>query len=161
MLRFTPRSRNMLIALVSVVLFLAGIQTGKSIQRIDQTTPPIIPTPSITPTPAPITFQEVVVCGIKFLLPTTFTQNKGSFTHGDSSVTVMCGGNADAQATRLREDARATDSARVLDAMTTLYISRDSISWSVKLDQKSAQEVHFQATQDIAPLVQRTLHVPL
>ena len=160
MLRFTPRSRNSLVVLTSVLLFLVGVQTGKSIERIDRDFP--APKALTTPTPTPLqsfTFKEVSSCGVRFLLPDTHKQSrdqKGLFTYGDSRVKVTCDTQSRVQSTIDMEDALSTRSAIINAVETTIYINRKNYAWTLQ-PKKTQSPIHFQATQDIAELVQRTL----
>ncbi|HLL61229.1 MAG TPA: hypothetical protein VK338_05910 [Candidatus Nitrosocosmicus sp.] len=76
-----PKSIIFLLILISIVLFMVGLNLGKQIERVDKTymsTPSPTSVPKPTPTPEPVAFSTYYNkdCGVSFLYPTKLKKTK-------------------------------------------------------------------------------------
>lgn len=73
----------LLLILFSLALFLGGFRLGKKVERFDKTYLPLLtptPTPKPTATPLPLRFNTFSSkdCGVKFLYPSFFKEEKNT-----------------------------------------------------------------------------------
>lgn len=168
MIRFTPKGYMTLTLLVVVALFLIGVETGKSIQKIDNehvSIPATTPAESLDSTSS-VQFDTVNECGVSFLLPAGFNKTRSKpprYTMENEFIEIDC-------QNLLQFDKKSlisSGSTTIAQRKTTIFKLQDALVWTLEADAESKkpsssaellnQSVTFRSSQNISKLVQRTL----
>ncbi len=166
MVRFTPKGYTALTLLIIMTIFLVGVQTGKSIQGIDNTYSVPSQNPPQQPTPTLISFKTIKECGVSFLLPSQFNRtltNPSRYAYRDEFVEVDC-------QNLLKLDAKALVRLKTItinSQSVEMFKLNDARVWTIKSESTtkvgspsattSPRNITFRASQNISELVQRTV----
>ena len=173
-MRLPKRTVLFFVALVTLVVFLAGINIGKNVEKTNfqaqlfkklRQSPPT-PTPHATPSASPsedLTFDRYVFenCGVSFILPSTLTlqssstEKDKSFTSGSDSLRVSCDPTyVTTTLTALQRGPNASESAQVGNITLTTYIQNPNV-WTIR--NRTGIRLLFEASKGISELVRSTL----
>ncbi len=169
------KPRIFFLILLYIVTFLIGLNIGRTVENLNETYVPPVPTPTEAPLPSsetdtkepddiqPLGYTRIEseTCGISFLLPNTFLarvtpNNELEYTNGNERVFVTCNQDYIADSTFI-DEAEASTSATLQFQEATVYTVNENNIWVLR--NASRQQVLFETSLAITPLIQQTLEL--
>lgn len=157
-----------LLILLSVSLFLAGFRLGKKVERFDKTYLPLLTpttTPLPTPTPQSIKFNTFlsVDCGLKFLYPSFFKEEKNSSDEGKliynkEKIIIDCSKIGLERFIKEKDDLKKDKEMTILNQKITLYQSKSENHLVFVLSNwQNGKRIVITTSKNLLNLIEETL----